>query len=215
MANTPVQTYYKNLAETTMKNLTRRGFDACYAETTEEALTLAKSFIKPGSKVSNGGSVTLTEIGLMDAFKAEDKDFTYLDRKKPQTQEEQDAFWAQVFTCDTYFASCNAITTDGLLVNIDGTCNRVAAMLFGPKEVVLIAGMNKVCLDLDSAYKRVKMSAAPPNCNRLGRQTPCAVTGKCGDCLSPDCICTATVVTRRPNKPHRVKIILVGEALGY
>ena len=104
MANTPMQTYYKNLAETTMKNLTRRGFDACYAETAEEALTLAKSFIKPGSKVSNGGSVTLSEIGLMDEFQAEDKDFTYLDRKKPQTQEEQDAFWEDYDKAGAAFA---------------------------------------------------------------------------------------------------------------
>ena len=187
----PMQTYYKNLAETTMKNLTHRGFDTFYAENASEALDLAKSFIKSGS------------------------DFTYLDRTVPQTEEEKDAFWAQVFTCDTFFASCNAITVDGQLVNIDGTSNRVACMLFGPKQVVLIAGMNKVCPDVESAYKRVKLSAAPPNCNRLNRNTPCAVTGKCADCLSPDCICSATVITRKPNIPHRVKIILVGETLGY
>lgn len=212
---TPMKTYYKNLAQTTIKNLQHRGFDTFYADTADEACAIAKSFIRPGSKVSNGGSMTLEELGLMDYFKSEEKDFVYLDRHAAVTEEEQDALWAQVFTCDTYFASSNAVTIDGELVNIDGTCNRVAAMLFGPKEVILIVGMNKVCPDLDTAYKRVKNSAAPPNCNRLNRNTPCAVTGKCGDCLSPDCICTATVVTRRPNKPHRVKIILVGEDLGY
>ena len=212
--SSPMQTYYKNLAETTMKNLTHRGFDTFYAENAPEALELAKSFIKSGSKVTNGGSVTLTEIGLMDYLKS-GSDFTYLDRTVPQTDEEKDAFWSQVFVCDTFFASCNAITVDGQLVNIDGTSNRVACMLFGPKQVVLIAGMNKVCPDVESAYKRVKLSAAPPNCNRLNRNTPCAVTGKCADCLSPDCICSATVITRKPNIPHRVKIILVGENLGY
>ncbi len=211
---TPMQTYYKNLAETTIKNLTRRGFDACYAENASEALTLAKSFILPGSKVTNGGSVTLTEIGLMDYFKSGDG-FTYLDRTVPQTEEEQDAFWAQVFTCDTFFASSNAITVDGQLVNIDGNSNRVACMCFGPKQVVLIVGVNKICADVESAYKRVKLSAAPPNCNRLNRNTPCAMTGKCGDCLSPDCICSNTLITRKPTKPHRVKIIIVGESLGY
>lgn len=211
---TPMKTYYKNLAETTIKNLQRRGFDAFYADTAADACAMAKSYIRPGSKISNGGSMTLDELGLMDFFKSEDG-FTYLDRYGIQAKQEPDLFWGQVFTCDTYFASSNAITTDGQLVNIDGSCNRVSAMLYGPKEVILIAGMNKVCPDLDSAYKRVKNTAAPPNCNRLNRNTPCAATGKCGDCLSPDCICTATVVTRRSNIPHRVKIILVGEDLGY
>ena len=128
---------------------------------------------------------------------------------------EKDALYSKVAVCDYYFMSTNAITTDGLLVNIDGTGNRVASLIHGPKNVIIITGMNKVCPDLDSAYKRVKLSAAPPNTVRLDKKTPCAVTGKCADCLSPDCICTHTVITRRSNIPGRIKILLVGEELGY
>jgi hypothetical protein len=150
------------------------------------------------------------EIGLVDALKS--GNYNFLDRMDPPEGVDMEL---APYSADVFLSSCNAMTEDGILINIDGNANRVSAIAHGPKKIVFIVGMNKVCPDLDSAYKRVKMSAAPPNCNRLGKKTPCAVTGKCGDCLSPDCICTATVVTRRPNKPHRVKIILVGEALGY
>ena len=111
--------------------------------------------------------------------------------------------------------STNAITTDGQLVNIDGTGNRVAALIWGPKQVIVLAGMNKVCPTLEDAYRRVKNIASPPNCIRLNRKTPCAATGICGDCLSPDCICSQTVLTRRSGIPGRIKVILIGEQLGY
>lgn len=111
--------------------------------------------------------------------------------------------------------STNAITMDGELVNIDGSGNRVAALIFGPEEVIIVAGMNKVTADVPGAYKRVKNIASPPNCVRLNKNTPCAMTGQCGSCLGDDCICSQTVITRRSGIPGRIKVILVGEELGY
>ena len=192
---TPKQQYYKNIADTMISNLKKRGFEADYVPDRQAALRAIAPYLTKGNTVSCGGSITLTEIGFNTA--------------------EKDAVYSKVAVCDYYFMSTNAITTDGLLVNIDGTGNRVASLIHGPKNVIIIAGMNKVCPDLDSAYKRVKLSAAPPNTVRLNRKTPCAVTGQCADCLSPDCICTHTVITRRSNIPGRIKILLVGEELGY
>lgn len=210
---TPKQHYYKNIADTMIKALEKRGFEASYVPDKKSALEAVMPYLAEGNTVSCGGSITLDEIGFSAAVK--DAGCVFLDRTTAKTQEEKDALYSKVAVCDYYFMSTNAITTDGLLVNIDGTGNRVASLIHGPKNVIIVTGMNKVCPDLDSAYKRVKLSAAPPNTVRLNRQTPCAVTGKCADCLSPDCICTHTVITRRSNIPGRIKILLVGEELGY
>ena len=185
---TPKQQYYKNIADTMISNLKKRGFEADYVPDRQAALRAIAPYLTKGNTVSCGGSITLTEIGFNTAVK--EADCIFLDRTIAKTQEEKDAVYSKVAVCDYYFMSTNAITTDGLLVN-------------------------KVCPDLDSAYKRVKLSAAPPNTVRLNRKTPCAVTGQCADCLSPDCICTHTVITRRSNIPGRIKILLVGEELGY
>lgn len=210
---TPKQQYYKNLADTMIQNLTKRGFEARYVPDRQAALNAILPYLANGKTISCGGSMTLDEIGFNTAVK--ENNCIFLDRSTAQTQEEKDALFSKVAICDYYFMSTNAITVDGLLVNIDGTGNRVASLIHGPKNVIIVTGMNKVCPDLDAAYKRVKLSAAPPNTVRLNRQTPCAVTGHCADCLSPDCICTHTVITRRSNIPGRIKIILVGEELGY
>ena len=116
---------------------------------------------------------------------------------------------------DYFLMSTNAITMDGELVNIDGRSNRVSCLCWGPQNVIIIAGMNKVALDVESALKRVRNFAAPPNAVRLNKNTPCAQTGKCADCYSPDCICSQIVITRRSSTPNRIKVILVGEELGY
>lgn len=210
---TPKQQYYKNLADTMISHLEKRGFEASYVPDRQAALEAIMLYLTNGNTVSCGGSITLNEIGFNSAVK--DANCTFLDRTTAKTPEEKDAIYSKVAVCDYYFMSTNAITTDGLLVNIDGTGNRVASLIHGPKNVIIVTGMNKVCPDLDSAYKRVKLSAAPPNTVRLDKKTPCAVTGKCADCLSPDCICTHTVITRRSNIPGRIKILLVGEELGY
>ena len=178
---TPKQQYYKNIADTMISNLKKRGFEADYVPDRQAALKAIAPYLTKGNTVSCGGSITLADIGFNTAVK--EADCIFLDRTIAKTQEEKDAVYSQVAVCDYY--------------------------------VIIIAGMNKVCPDLDSAYKRVKLSAAPPNTVRLNRKTPCAVTGQCADCLSPDCICTHTVITRRSNIPGRIKILLVGEELGY
>ncbi len=212
---TPMKQYYENLAQTTIKNLKRRGFEACYVPDGQAALEICKGLLTEGKTAAIGGSMTAEEIGLMDYLKNPEAPFTFYDRYSAVTQEEKDALFSKISICDYYFMSSNAITTDGQLVNIDGTGNRLASLIHGPRHVVIIAGMNKVCPDVEAAYKRVIFTASPPNCVRLNRKTPCAATGVCGDCLSPDCICTHTVITRRSNIPGRISIILVGEDLGY
>lgn len=211
---TPKQQYYENAANTIIKNLKKRRMDGYYCPTAEEAARLAMSFAKPGMTVSNGGSVTLQECGMIDMLRSR-KDITYLDRNNGTTPEEVTAILRQALLSDCYFMSTNAITMDGELVNIDGSGNRVAALIFGPKEVIIVAGMNKVTADVHSAYKRVKNIASPPNCVRLNKNTPCAMNGECGNCLGDDCICSQTVITRRSGIPGRIKVILVGEELGY
>ena len=210
---TPKTNNYEHLANTMITALKKRGFEAVYTATKEEALEKAMGYVAKGSTVASGGSITLAEIGFNEAVKS--ADCTFLDRFAAKTNAERDEIFSKISICDYYFMSTNAITVDGQLVNIDGTGNRVASLIHGPKNVIIVAGMNKVCPDVESAYKRVKLSAAPPNTVRLNKKTPCAATGQCGDCLSPDCICTHTVITRRSNIPNRIKIILVGEELGY
>ena len=127
----------------------------------------------------------------------------------------QQALMRQALTCGTFIMSSNAISADGQLVNIDGNANRVAALCFGPESVLVIAGMNKVMGDLDSAIARARQVAAPANAQRFDIKTPCAVTGSCGDCTSPDCICCQMVITRACRPAGRIKVILVGEDLGF
>lgn len=210
----PKETYYETTAATIIKHLEERQMEGYYCKTAKEAVTLAASFLPQSATVSFGGSMTLEETGML-SFLREKEDLTLLDRSTAKSQEEVQEIYAKAFTADAYFMSTNAITTDGRLVNIDGTGNRVAALIWGPKQVILLAGMNKVCPTLEDAYRRVKNIASPPNCIRLNRKTPCAATGVCGDCLSPDCICSQTVITRRSGIPGRIKVILIGENYGY
>ena len=156
----------------------------------------------------------MNECGLMDALQKR-TDITLLDRSKACSPEEVKEIYHKALSCDYYFMSTNAVTLDGELVNTDGNGNRVAALIFGPAQVIIVCGMNKVATDTDAAIARVRNIASPPNCNRLNRKTPCATTGVCADCLSPECICNHTVITRRCGTPHRIKVLLVGEELGY
>lgn len=209
----PKKKFYETAAETLIKNLDKRGMEAYYVDNAEDALNMALRFVTPGSSVSWGGSMTITDIGLIDALKV--GDYVALDRMAPMTDEEKRELYGKVATCDYYFMSSNAITMDGELVNIDGIGNRVASLIFGPANVIIIAGMNKVVDNVDAAIDRARNTAAPINTIRLNRKTPCTQTGRCMDCMSPECICSQFVVTRRSMPAGRIKIILVGEELGY
>lgn len=209
----PKKKFYEAAAETLIKNLDRRGMEAYYVDNSDEALNMALRFVTPGSSVSWGGSVSINEIGLNPALKA--SDCVVLDRTVPKTDEEKKEFYSKVAVCDYYFMSTNAITMAGELVNIDGNGNRVASLIFGPSNVIIIAGMNKVTDNIDAAIARARNTAAPMNTIRLNRDTPCTELGHCCNCMKPDCICNQFVVTRRSGQEGRIKIILVGEELGY
>lgn len=211
---TPKQTFYENQANTIIENLKKRQMEGYYCPTSADAVKKAMELIPANSKVTFGGSMTLNESGIMEALQSRE-DLTLYDRSKASTPEEVQKIYRQAFSCDYYFMSTNAITLNGELVNIDGNGNRVAALIFGPSNVILVCGMNKVSVNTEDAIARVRNIASPPNCNRLDRKTPCAATGKCADCLSPDCICNHTVITRRSGAPGRIKVLLVGEELGY
>jgi hypothetical protein len=210
---TPKKIYYENLADTIIDRFNKRGIEGYYCENAEEALLTAKRFLTPGCSVSWGGSQTLIEIGLFEVLAS--SDYILYDREKAKTPDERMEIYSKTVTADYYFMSTNAITLDGQLVNIDGSGNRVACLITGPKNVIIIAGMNKITTDVDAAIDRVRNMATPPNTVRLGKKTPCAETGKCANCLVEDCICNQIVITRRSGIPGRIKVILVGEELGY
>ena len=206
--------YYEKLAETVMKNLKKRQIDACYCPTVSEAKQKALSYLTPDCSVSCGGSMTLEETGILKALR-ERSDIRLIDRAAASSPEEIKKMYHEALACDYYFMSTNALTLDGELVNIDGNGNRVAALIYGPEHVIIVAGMNKVAADLAEALNRVHNTATPLNCIRLSKKTPCAATGACANCLSADCICNQIVITRRSGNPDRIKVILVGDDLGY
>ena len=204
--------YHETLAATVIKNLEKRQMEGYYCPTVEDAEKLAFSFLKDGQTVSFGGSMTLEDTGMLTALR-HDPGITLLDRAQAKTPEETKKIYHDALSSDFYFMSTNAITKDGELVNIDG--NRVAALIYGPEHVIVMAGMNKVAANVDEALSRVHGTATPMNCKRLGKNTPCSATGVCSDCLSPDCICNQVVITRRSGIEGRIKVILIGEELGY
>lgn len=206
--------HYELLANTIIKNLAKRRMEGCYCPTAEEAKKKALSYLTPGCSVSYGGSMTLEETGMLHVLR-HTPDITFLDRATAQNPEETKRIYHDALSADFYFMSTNAITTDGELVNIDGTGNRVSALIYGPEHVIVMAGMNKAAASVGEALSRVRNTASPQNALRLDKKTPCAVNGTCSDCLSPDCICSQVVVTRRSGILNRIKVILIGEELGY
>lgn len=209
----------------TMEALERNNMNAYYAEDIATATKLALGFIKDGDTISHGGSVTLSQLGLTDAFKC--GKYNYLDRSAPGLSAEAiTEIYRKTFFADAYFTSSNAVTANGELYNVDGNSNRVAPMLFGPEKVVVIVGVNKIVDDINEAAYRVKHSAAPLNCVRLNKETYCSKQGKCvtvedenahfcDGCTSPDRICcNYTVMSVQRNK-GRVNVIIVNENLGY
>ena len=190
----------------------KRGFEAYYVSTAEEAREKALELIPENSVVSWGGSMTIDEIGLKQAVI--DRGCKVINRDEAESPEERMELMRKALTCDVFLMSANAISEDGQLVNIDGNGNRVAALCFGPKEVIVAEGMNKVAGNLEEAYARARKFAAPVNAQRFNLATPCGKTGLCADCLSPECICSQMVVTRRASG-GRIKVILVGADLGF
>ena len=198
------------LAEKIIKGLESRNMTGYYAKNKEEALKKALEIIPIKSKVTNGGSMTLKEIGLIDAL---DKgDYDYCNRETVSDRREAERF---AFEADFFLGSSNAITEDGVLINIDGNSNRISAYAYGPAHVLLVIGMNKVAPDIDSAMKRARNTAAPINAMRFGKKTPCTLNGSCMNCKSPDTICCQFLITRYSRHKDRIHVILVGENLGF
>lgn len=210
---TPKQTFYENQAKSIIHKLEARKMEGYYCPDKESAKAKVLELIGPNKKVvTYGGSMSLDEIGVKESVEEAGHDL--LRREKYVTPEEKRECFAKQTLADVFMMSTNAITLDGELVNIDGSGNRVACLSFGPNEVIVVAGMNKVVSNVEEGIARSRNFAAPPNTVRLGCDTPCAKIGQCGDCLN-DTICCQIVVTRASRVPGRIKVILVGEELGY
>lgn len=205
---------YETQANMVIKALEKRNMKGYYCPDCASAVKLAGELVPAGSTVAFGGSVSLSESGVMDMLRSRD-DIRLIDRSKANSPEEIKQMYRDSFSSDVYFMSTNAITADGELVNIDGNGNRVAALIYGPDKVVMIVGMNKLVSSIADAINRVSDIAAPANGVRLNKQTPCALTGFCHECFSPDCMCSHTVITRRCSIPDRIHVILIGESIGY
>lgn len=219
--NIAIKEHYRLLSKKIIKNLKSRQFDACYCDNTEETVQMALSLIPAESSVSWGGSVTLEETGLLVAVKQ--SGYTVIDRDTAATADDRFQLMRQSLCCDTYLTSFNAVSEDGILINVDSVGNRVAAIAFGPRSVIAIVGMNKVCKTMDDAIVRARTYAAPLNAQRCTinpffspvQNTPCMRDGSCGNCRADDCICSHIVQTRMCKTPGRIKVILVGESLGF
>lgn len=208
----------------TVEALKKNGMEAMYAPTRKEAIEQVAEYLEEGQLVTCGGSMTLEECGIMNLLRS--GLYEFLDRSASGTTPDKvEEIYRMAFCADAYLTSSNAITEQGELFNVDGNCNRVAAMLYGPKSVIVVAGYNKIVANLDEAVLRLKKVAAPANCIRLNRDTYCAHTGECKGvcgsmaegCSSPDRICAGyTVIAKQqPRYAGRIKVILVGEELGY
>lgn len=204
--------YYDKRGELLVKNLRSRHYEAYYCETKEQALEKALELIPEGSTVGWGGAMSAKQIGLLDAMN--NGNFNAIDRDKAPNPEERVKAMKKCLLVDVFITGANALSMDGQMVNIDGNGNRVAAIVYGPDSIIVVAGMNKVMDTLDAAVIRARTIAAPMNKQRFALQTPCEVTGTCGDCKSEGCICNQILITRNSKPAGRIKVILVGEELG-
>ena len=198
------------LAKKTIAGLESRNMSGYYAADRAEALKIALELIPEGSSVTMGGAMSAHEIGLVEALK--NGNYSFIDRDQ---YEDKRAAMLAAYDADVFLSSVNAMTDDGVLVNIDGNANRVSAIAQGPRKVVFIVGMNKVCGDVDGAMKRARNVAAPINTQRFGLNTPCSRTGACANCKSPDTICCQFLVTRYSRHAGRIHVILVNDNLGF
>lgn len=209
--------------ETTMQNLEKNGIQPFYVETKKDVVPLIKTLINKGESVSNGGSMSLAQCGVFSLLKSGDYD--YIDRSQYEGEAVREAY-IKAFGCDTYFCSSNAVTEHGELYNVDGNSNRVACIVYGPKQVIMVVGKNKIVPDINAAIQRVKEKAAPPNCKRLGIDSACSKLGKCvsltkenpymcDGCAADTRICCNYVVSAKQRHKNRIKVIIVNEDLGY
>ena len=208
-----IQKNYALAAETIIPAFQRRGMEAYYCATKEEACQKILSLIPEGSSVTAGGTESMAQAGVMNAVTT--GNYCFIDRKSAKTPEEARALYGKMVCADYFLTSTNAFTKDGMLVNIDGASNRVACIAHGPAHVIVLASMNKMCDSQEDAIRRIRTQAAPPNALRVGASTPCAKTGICGDCLSPDCICCEILITRYSRISGRIQVVLCGENLGF
>lgn len=210
---TPKEIRNELLAQKMIKNLKRRNFEAFYCPTAAEAVENVSSLIPDGSSVTWGGSMTIRDMGLTAALHKRDLDI--LDRDLAADRDEAQRIYRKAFSADYYLSSVNAISEDGVIVNIDGNGNRVAAITFGPKKVILVVGLNKVTQDVESALARARSTASPINAARFDIKTPCRADGTCHNCNSPESICNYIHFMRNSHPAGRHTVVLVGEDLGY
>ena len=212
MAN-PTKMYYEKRGMILVKNLQSRHFEAYYCADREVALKKALELIPEGASVGWGGAHSAEQIGLMEALHA--GNYAPIDRSLAKSQEEREQMMRECMFCDVFLTGANGLSLDGQMVNIDGTGNRVAATIYGPKSVIVIAGMNKVEDTLEDAITRARTVAAPMNNQRFSNNNPCSATGTCGNCKNETCICNQIVITRHCRPVGRIKFVLVGEELGF
>ncbi|MDO4159218.1 MAG: lactate utilization protein [Prevotellaceae bacterium] len=209
---TPKEIRNERLAEKMIKNMKRRHFEAFYCPTAAEAIEKISALIPDGSSVTWGGSMTIRDMGLTKAL--HERNLKVLDRDEAKDREEAQKIYREAFFCDYYLSSVNAISEDGVIVNIDGNGNRVAAITFGPKYVIFVVGLNKVAQDVDSALARARSTASPINAARFDIKTPCQIDGTCHNCNSPESICNYVHFLRNA-RPGKYTVVLIGEDLGY
>lgn len=197
-----------------IKTLQKNNINGYMVESKEELISQIEAIVEKDSVVSVGGSMTLFELGIIDYLRKGRYEFLdrYKDGLSPADIED---IYRKSFFADAYFTSTNAITEEGELYNVDGTGNRVAAMLYGPKKVIFIVGTNKIVQNMDEAIKRVREIAAPLNTKRLNRKTPCTKVGHCMDCSSPERICNEYIVIKRQRDKSRMHVIFINENAGY
>ena len=211
---TPQEERNQKLAERMIKNLNRRNMEAFYCPTVKEAVKKVSELIDDGSSVTWGGTATVRDLGIPEALKTRGT-LEVLDRDLAETAEEKEAIYLRAFTADVYLTSANAISEDGVIVNIDGNGNRVAAISWGPKKVIFVIGLNKVAQTVEAALARARSTAAPVNTQRFDINTPCRIDGTCHNCNSPESICSFVHFLRNSRNKGRHIIVLVGKDLGY
>jgi len=210
---TPQQQRNERVAQTIIKNLKRRHIEGFYCASAQEAVKKVSELIEDGSSVTWGGTMTVRDLGIPD-FLRKRGTLQVLDRDLVKTPEEKRDMYLRAFSADVYLSSANAISEDGVIVNIDGNGNRVAAITWGPKKVIFVIGLNKVAQNVEAALARARSTASPTNTARFDIKTPCQTDGVCHNCNSPESICNYVHFLRNsPNGRHTV--VLVGENLGY
>jgi len=209
----PTMMRNQKAAQKVIKALESRQFEACWCETKEDALKTALGWLDKDMVIGYGGSATIDAVGLKEHLR--ENGYQLIDRDNAASHEEKNEMYLRALTADTFLTGCNAITEEGELVNVDGNGNRVAPICYGPKQVIVIVSINKLARNAEEALIRARTVAAPINAGRFGVDTPCVKTGFCKDCKSPDCICSQIVTTRFCKPAKRIKVILVGETLGF